>query len=123
MYCNHLIYTTFDSLKTYIKIRVSGTCKPSEQVVPATSWSEHRRARLQEPGYLNVNQFFGSSRQVGTEIEPLDKSRVLLGDLQQRAEMLDHLVIGPVIVTADEIQQKGVFSFYFHALLGFCRLP
>ena len=75
-----LIYKAFDGLKLDAQVTVFFIGKPPKEVIILISTCKHRKARLQQPGYLLINQFSGSPRQVGPDIKPLDQPRVLLRD-------------------------------------------
>ena len=75
-----LIYKSFDGLKLNAQVAVFFIGKPPKEVIILISTCKHRKARLQQPGYLFINQFSGSPRQVGPEIQPFDQPRVLLRD-------------------------------------------
>lgn len=75
-----LIYKSFDGLKLNAQVTVFFIGKPPKEVIILISTCKHRKARLQQPGYLLINQFSGTPRQVGPEIKSLDQPRVLLRD-------------------------------------------
>lgn len=75
-----LIYTTFDRLKLNAYVAVSFISEPPKEIISHMATSKHRKARLQQPGYLLIDKFSGTPRQVWPEIQPLDQPRVLLRD-------------------------------------------
>ena len=75
-----LIHTAFDGLEFNAEIAVFFICEPPKEIISHMATSKHRKARLQQPGYLLIDKFSGTPRQVGPEIQPLDQPRVLLRD-------------------------------------------
>lgn len=75
-----LIYKAFDGLEFNAEIAVFFIGKPPKEIISHMATSKHRKARLQQPGYLLIDKFSGTPRQVGPEIQPLDQPRVLLRD-------------------------------------------
>ena len=75
-----LIYKAFDGLEFNAEIAVFFIGKPPKEVISYPATCKHRKARLQQPGYLLIDKFSGTPRQVGPEIQPLDQPRVLLRD-------------------------------------------
>ena len=73
-----LIHKTFDGLKFNAEIAVFFIGKPPKEIISYTATCKHRKARLQQPGYLLIDKFSGTPRQVWPEIQPLDQPRVLL---------------------------------------------
>ena len=75
-----LIYTTFNGLKLNAYVTVFFISEPPKEIISHMATCKHRKARLQQPGYLLIDKFSGTPRQVGPEIQPLDQPRVLLRD-------------------------------------------
>ena len=75
-----LIHTAFDRLKLNAYVAVFFICEPPKEIISHMATSKHRKARLQQPGYLLIDKFSGTPRQVGPEIQPFDQPRVLLRD-------------------------------------------
>ena len=75
-----LIYKALDGLEFDAYVTVFFIGKPPKEIISYPATCKHRKARLQQPGYLLINQFSGTPRQVGAEIKPLDQPRVLLRD-------------------------------------------
>ena len=75
-----LIHKAFDGLEFDTQVTVFFISEPPKQIIIAIATCKHRKARLQQPGYLLINKFLGTPRQVGPEIQPLDQPRVLLRD-------------------------------------------
>ena len=75
-----MIYKAFNGLELNAQVTVFFIGKPPKEVIIPIATCKHRKARLQQPGYLFINQFSGSPRQVGSEIKPFDQPRVLLRD-------------------------------------------
>ena len=64
-----LVYKAFDGLEFDAKIAVFFISEPPKEIVSYTA-----------TGYLLIDKFSGTPRQVGPEIQPLDQPRVLLRD-------------------------------------------
>lgn len=75
-----LIYKAFDGLEFNAEIAVFFISEPPKEIISHMATSKHRKARLQQPGYLLIDKFSGTPRQVWPEIQPLDQPRVLLRD-------------------------------------------
>ena len=75
-----LIHTAFDGLELNAYVAVFFISEPPKEIISHMATSKHRKARLQQPGYLLIDKFSGTPRQVGPEIQPLDQPRVLLRD-------------------------------------------
>ena len=75
-----LIYKAFDGLEFDAYVAVFFISEPPKEIISHMATSKHRKARLQQPGYLLIDKFSGAPRQVGPEIQPLDQPRVLLRD-------------------------------------------
>lgn len=75
-----LVYKAFDGLKLNAEVAVFFISEPPKEIISHTATCKHRKARLQQPGYLLIDKFSGTPRQVGPEIQPLDQPRVLLRD-------------------------------------------
>ena len=75
-----LIHTSFDGLKLNAYVTVFFISKPPKEIISHMATSKHRKARLQQPGYLLIDKFSETPRQVWPEIQPLDQPRVLLRD-------------------------------------------
>ena len=75
-----LIYKALDGLKLNAYVTVFFICEPPKEIISHMATSKHRKARLQQPGYLLIDKFSRPPRQVGPEIQPFDQPRVLLRD-------------------------------------------
>jgi hypothetical protein len=75
-----LIYKALNGLEFNAEIAVFFISKPPKEVISYPATCKHRKARLQQPGYLLIDKFSRPPRQVGPEIQPLDQPRVLLRD-------------------------------------------